>query len=88
MQGLAHGRTGLKRIAATAGHSDFLIIGMNIWFHVFILDLYPSGGARGTERRVLSFNLKGVATTYLQCALLAEQSSPVTSSQFRIGGCL
>ena len=33
MQGLAHGGAGLKRVAATAGHGDFLIIWMNFCFH-------------------------------------------------------
>ena len=75
MQGFAHGRTGLERIAATAGHGNFLIIGMNICFHGFILDLYSSGGVRETERRVLSFNLRGVATTFHQRGLLAIQYS-------------
>ena len=87
MQGFAHGRTGLERIAATAGHGYFLIIGMNICFHVFILDLYPSGGVRGTERRVLSFNLKGVATTYSSACADGSIIQPVASNQFRMGGC-
>ena len=39
MQGLAHGGTGLERIAATAAYGDFLIIGVNFWFHGIILKL-------------------------------------------------
>ena len=49
VQGLAHGRTGLERVAATAGDRDFLIVGMNVCFHGFILDLYPPG--RCAERK-------------------------------------
>jgi hypothetical protein len=39
MQGLAHGGTGLERIAATAAYGEFLIIGVNFWFHEIILEL-------------------------------------------------
>lgn len=36
------GRTGLKSIPATAGHGNFMVLGMNICFH-FLVDIELQG---------------------------------------------